>query len=74
MKLKFFENDYGGEIYLEPETVEETMQLARLSLNAKKVPIEMNMSLSSQPSLNIWIKKVEKPSQRTFLKPEMRKP
>lgn len=61
MKVNFFEGDFGSDITLTPETVEESTKLARTTLNAKRVPVELRMYLNKDgsQSFSVWIKKID---------------
>jgi len=64
MKLEFTDTKYGNSIELKPETVEEVAKMFRLAKNAKRAPVEIHLSFSSDnPYLNIWIPKVKETVQ-----------
>ena len=69
MKVQFFEGDFGSDISLIPETVEEATQLARTVLNAKRVPPEMLVYLNKDgsQSFSMWVKKVEQKVQKNTI-------
>lgn len=61
MKLEFTENDYGADITLLPETVDEFAKLARLAKNASSQKPSVYLSFRNTPHCYIRIHK-RKPS------------
>jgi len=69
MKLEVFENKFGLDIQLIPETVEEVSQLVRFALNANAEKPSVYMSFSANPNLSIWLRKRKEKAQKTSIKP-----
>lgn len=67
MKAEFFEAEYGSEITLIPETVEEMAALLRMNLNAKAIKPTIRTYLSKEPSCSVWLPSVKKTARRTTI-------
>lgn len=68
MKVSFFEGEFGAEVSMEPETVEEASALARLALNAKAVKPEIRHYFNENgQSCSIWMKSVDKSVRKTSI-------
>jgi len=70
MKVEFFENEYGSDYQLVPETPEEVAKLVRISMNSKKEKPEISLYLpyDGPPKMNIWIKKLDKKKQTNSIR------
>lgn len=70
MKLIINESEYGTNIELKPETVEEMGQLLRMAKSSKKEKpgITVCFGQSQQPECNIWFKKVKAAKQDNALR------
>lgn len=65
MITKINEGDYGLDIELTPETVEETAMLLRYSQNCNSEKPQVYFSFRKLPYLSIWLKK-KKPSVQVY--------
>lgn len=63
MITKFNENEFGLEIELTPETVEETAMLLRYNQNCNSEKPLVYFSISRIPYLSLWLKKKKKSVQ-----------
>jgi hypothetical protein len=64
MKVVFFEGEYGANIDLIPETIEETTALARMTINSKANKPEIRLYLFKEPCCSIWVKSVAKVARK----------
>lgn len=67
MKASFFEGEFGAEITLIPETLEEVAAILRMNLNAKAVKPTIRTYLSKEPSCSVWLPSVKKTARRTTI-------
>lgn len=67
MKIEFFENKYGVNFDITPETVDEVAALARMANNASSEKPEVRFYFSSSPSATVWVKKVKERVQRNSI-------
>lgn len=69
MKVTYSEGEFGANIELEPETIEESSALARMTLNAKSIKPEIRHYFSGKgQSCSVWIRSVAKSVRRTSIK------
>lgn len=65
MKLQFFDNEFGSEIHMVPETVEEVAALFRMTNNSLAVKPDIQLYLSGkEPSCMVWLRKVKSIKQK----------
>lgn len=69
MKVEVFENKFGLDIQMSPETMEEVSMLTRYALNANSEKPNVYMSFSSNPNLSIWLKKRKEKAQINSIRP-----
>jgi hypothetical protein len=68
MKVTFFEGEFGSNISMEPETIEEASALARMTLNAKANKPEIRHYFSEKgQSCDVWVKSVAKSVRKTSI-------
>lgn len=68
MKVSFFESEYGSEISLTPETIEESSALARMALNAKAVKPEIRLYFGEkEQNCAVWLKNISKSVRKTSI-------
>lgn len=67
MKLELSEGQYGCNITLHPETMQEVSKLARIAKSTKRQPASINFFFSEEPYLNIHMKKIEPSKQSNFI-------
>lgn len=63
MKIEFFESVHGTSFDLKPETPEETAALARIAKSSRSEKPSINFYFSKEPTLSIWIRKVNEKKQ-----------
>lgn len=64
MKIQFFESEFGTNIDMEPETIEEATALLRMANNSSREPADVRFYFSSKtPTASVWLKKVKKSAQ-----------
>jgi len=59
MKVEFFENEYGIDITLLPENVEEMTGLLRYAKNAANVKPDIYFSFKNEPHLAVHLTKIK---------------
>lgn len=69
MKANFDDSDYGINITIEPETVEEMAMLLRYSRNANSEKPDVFMSFRNKPYCSIWLKKRKPLVQKNSINP-----
>lgn len=68
MKVTFFEGEFGSEIAMEVETLEEASALARMTLNAKAVKPEIRYYFNEKGiSCSVWVANVKPFVRRTSI-------
>lgn len=69
MKVEISEHDYGMDITLAPESVEEMAKLLRYSNNASAEKPTVQMSFSNEPYCWIFLKKRKMSVQKNLIQP-----
>jgi len=68
MKIKIFEGDYGVDITLTPETVQEACMLLRLAANQKKEKPDISFRFQENKTCcEIWLKKLDPKKQNNSI-------
>jgi len=57
MKIVFFENKFGTNFELQPETTAEVATLARIAKSSRAEKPQITFYFSGEPSCSIWIRK-----------------
>ncbi len=73
MKFELEERQYGMELMITPESVEDTGKLLRFANNAKSERPEIYMSFSSSVECYITLKKVSSAKQTNSINPFRKK-
>ena len=69
MITEISESEYGLNIEIKPETVEEVAMLLRYAKNAKAEKPDVSFSFYTKPYLSLWCKKVKKSVQENSIRP-----
>lgn len=70
MKTTITENQYGLEINLQPETLQEVSQLARFAKNGKAEKPSVYLSFSgNNPYMSVWMRKINTKKQDNSIRP-----
>ena len=72
METKIDDSDYGLNIIIQPETVEEFATLLRYAKNANSEKPDVFVSFRNNPYLNLWLKKRKPSVQNNVVNPNMK--
>jgi hypothetical protein len=67
MKVEIFENDFGMDFTVIPETVEDMAKLLRFTNNAKAEKPKVSMYFNGTPSMTVWLRKIHKSKQVNYI-------
>jgi hypothetical protein len=70
MKTEFDDSDYGLNITIQPETVEEFATLLRYAKNANSEKPEVYISFKKRTYLNLWLRKRKPSVQNNNINPK----